>query len=152
MKNERGSRRRKIVAAQDNPHLLRSDGAHRDASRRDAPPSRNPADARSDPLRDSPADVLQLGDRRVMERLEELDDVVFEAIAGKTTAIQRLKKLWPEITGPLSPRLADESREAYCRHALQKWLDCTENGSARNPKLAVALMDVLSVLLGDVRR
>ncbi|MBA4018157.1 MAG: hypothetical protein C0483_13375 [Pirellula sp.] len=143
MKNERGRRRRKVVAPQELPHVLRSDGAHRE-----------PAAARggaqgTDELRDSPATTLQLGDPAVMERLEELDDVVFEAIAGKNSAIEQLQQLWPKVIGRLSPSLAEESREAYCRHALQKWLDCTENGNSRNPKLAVSLMDVLAVLLAQ---
>ncbi|MBL9081243.1 MAG: hypothetical protein JNK76_05525 [Planctomycetales bacterium] len=147
MKNSRGPRRRKTAADGKSTNLLRSDGAHREQ-----PTAKNPTDARADLLRDAPSDVLQLGDPRLMERLGELDDVVFEAIAGKSSAIARLRTLWPEIIAPLSHSLAEESREAYCRHALQKWLDCTENGASRNPKLAVTLMDVLSVLLGDIRR
>ena len=143
MKNERGRRRRKAAASQELPHVLRSDGAHRKpAAARSAVPA-------TEELRDSPATTLQLGDPAVMERLEELDDVVFEAIAGKNSAIEQLQRLWPTVIGRLSPGLAEESREAYCRHALQKWLDCTENGTARNPKLAVSLMDVLTVLLGQ---
>ena len=143
MKNERGRRRRKVVAPQELPHVLRSDGAHRE------PAAARGAVQATDELRDSPATTLQLGDPAVMERLEELDDVVFEAIAGKNSAIEQLQRLWPKVIGRLSPALAEESREAYCRHALQKWLDCTENGTSRNPKLAVSLMDVLAVLLGQ---
>lgn len=143
MKNERGRRRRKVVAPQELPHVLRSDGAHR------KPAAARGAVQATDDLRDSPSMSLQLGDSGVMESLEELDDVVFEAIAGKRSAIDRLKQLWPKLIERLSPCLAEESREAYCRHAMQKWLDCTENGSSRNPKLAVSLMDVLTVLLGQ---
>ncbi|MGC3969821.1 MAG: hypothetical protein QM775_21570 [Pirellulales bacterium] len=125
MKNPRGPRRRKSTTAAEPTHVIRSDGAHRESAG-----ARNQADERIDALRESPSEILQLGDPRLMERLEELDDVVFEAIAGKQSAISRLRSLWPEIVGPLSPALADESREAYCRHALQKWLDCTENGAS----------------------
>jgi len=33
------------------------------------------------------------------------------------------------------------------QHALNKWHECTEHGTARNPRLAVALLDVLCILV-----
>ncbi|MBL9091513.1 MAG: hypothetical protein JNL96_09835 [Planctomycetaceae bacterium] len=141
MKPERGPRRRRVSKDDEPRNVLRSDGSHaeRGSKSRAAP-------AAVDELRDSPAATLPLGDRALLERFEELDDVVFEAIAGKQSAVERLRKLWPAALGAVDRSLAEESRQAYMQHALNKWHECTEHGSARNPRLAVALLDVLCIL------
>jgi hypothetical protein len=116
--------------------LVRNDGAHRAANDKDD-------------LYDSPAYQLGAGDPHMLEKLGELDDVVFEAIAGRGTAIDRLRVLWSEALGLVGPDLVDESRQAYLRHAMAKWHECAEAEPTRNPRLAITLMDVLAVLLDD---
>jgi hypothetical protein len=100
-------------------------------------------------LFNSPADVLGCRDPAVLERLGELDDVVFEAIAGRTAALERLTTLWPEVLRLVGDPLVEESREAYIRHALNQWRQCAEAEPTRNPRLAVTLMDVLAILIAD---
>ncbi|MCE9605466.1 MAG: hypothetical protein K8U03_11260 [Planctomycetia bacterium] len=116
------------------PYLIRNDGAHRDA-------------AGGVELREAPAELLPLGNPQVLEKFEELDDLVFDAIAGRSQAVEQLRKAWPEALALVGPALVEESRDAYLQHALNKWLDCTEGGTAPSPKLAVTLMDVLTVLM-----
>lgn len=114
--------------------LVRSDGSHSRASIHDD-------------LYDSPAYELGCRDPRLLEKLGELDDIVFEAIAGRSAAVDRLQVLWPEVLMLVGPMLAEESREAYLRHAMSKWRECAEAESNRNPRLAVTLMDVLAILI-----
>jgi hypothetical protein len=49
----------------------------------------------------------------------------------------------------VGPELVEESRHAYLRHALLKWQECAAAEEKRNPRLAVTLMEVLSVLLEE---
>jgi hypothetical protein len=114
--------------------LVRSDGSHVRA-------------AVHDELYDSPAYELGCRDPLLLEKLGELDDVVFEAIAGRAAAVDRLQVLWPEVLSLVGPDLAEESREAYLRHAMSKWRECAEAEEHRNPRLAVTLMDVLAILI-----
>ncbi|HEY5312170.1 MAG TPA: hypothetical protein VIK18_06605 [Pirellulales bacterium] len=84
----------------------------------------------------------------IVERLEVLDDLVFEAIAGKSGALEQLRLLWPQTLKQLGPELLDESRSQYLRHAMNVWKDCLAAEEIRNPLLAVAAIDVINVLLG----
>src|SRR5689334_8207944 len=93
--------------------LVRNDGAHREA-----PPG--------DDLYDAPSYRIAGGDPHVLEKLGELDDVVFEAIAGRAAAVERLQTLWPEALAAVGPELVDESKQAYLRHAMAKWQECAE--------------------------
>lgn len=113
---------------------LRNDGSHREL------------DA-FDEMYDAPSSFLASGQPALVDKLSELDDVVFEAIAGRAAALDRLRTLWPQATSAVGPRLAEESREAYLRHAMAKWRECAEADANRNPRLAVTLMEVLAILL-----
>jgi hypothetical protein len=114
--------------------LVRADGSHVRA-------------AVHDDLHDSPSYELGCREPALLEKLGELDDVVFEAIAGRAAAVDRLLVLWPEVLMMVGPMLAEESREAYLRHAMNKWRECAEAEPNRNPRLAVTLMDVLAILI-----
>lgn len=122
----------------DRRPLVRNDGSHHASSKND--------DLQ---LYDSPAYELGCRDPAVLEKLGELDDVVFEAIAGRGAAVERLRSLWPEALRMVGDDLVNESREAYLHHALDKWHECAAAVDARNPKLAVTLMDVLAILLQE---
>lgn len=98
-------------------------------------------------LTEAPSRSLGLTDRAMLEKLGELDDVVFEAIAGRAAAVERLRTLWPEALTMVGLDLIDESRGAYLKHALVKWQECAGPDDTRNPRLAVTLMDVLAILV-----
>lgn len=126
-------------------YYVRKDGDHRDSGEpgvRAAPPP-----SAVDDLYDSPAFALGLSDPRVIERLGAIDDLVFEAIAGKQTALDDLRRQWAQVPELIGARLVEESRQAYLRHALSKWRECVDDEPTGNPRLAVTLMDVLDVLL-----
>lgn len=50
-------------------------------------------------------------------RMEELDDVVFDALEGDPTALDKTASLWHEVRGEVPLGLLDESREQYIRRA-----------------------------------
>jgi hypothetical protein len=84
-----------------------------------------------------------------VEQLGNLDDAVFEAIAGRTAALDGLKTLWPEIKAKLGPTLVEESREQYVRYALRVWRESLSGDELRNPAAAVAVVDVMSLLFDE---
>jgi hypothetical protein len=131
----RGIRKRRV--------LVRNDGSHRP----DEPQAATEASA-DEELYDAPAYALGLSDPHVLERLEQLDDAVFEAIAGKASGVDHLRRLWAEIPQIVGPPLVEESRQAYVLHALNKWNECNSAEEHRNPRLAVTLLDVIAVLVG----
>jgi hypothetical protein len=100
-------------------------------------------------LREDPSQVV--GDQCpvAIEKLEQLDDLVFETIAGKPGALDALRRLWPEVLAQVGPSLVEESREQYLRHALNVWKDCIDGDQIHNPSLALATMEVLCLLFGD---
>jgi hypothetical protein len=122
----------------DRRPMVRNDGSHHTSSQDD-----------DWELYDSPAYQLGCRNPAVLEKLGELDDVVFEAIAGRGAAVDRLRSLWPEVLRMVGDDLVAESREAYLRHAIEKWHECATADVLRNPKLAVTLMDVLAILLQE---
>lgn len=97
----------------------------------------------------SPSETLARKTPDALGQLELLDDTVFEAIAGKRQALDRLRTLWPQTLSMLGPEAVDESKEQYVRHALTVWHDCVEGETIRTPELAVAVMDVMTILLGE---
>lgn len=86
---------------------------------------------------------------QAIETLELLDDTVFEAIAAKPGAFDELKHLWPDVLARVGPGLVEESREVYLRHALRVWKECIDGDQIHNPVVALAALEVISLLLGD---
>jgi hypothetical protein len=85
----------------------------------------------------------------VLEKLEELDDLVYEAISGHPDTMEQLRVAWPKIAGELGETLLAESREQYLRYALSIWDECTDVNGIRNPMRAIQALDVLTLLFGD---
>jgi hypothetical protein len=83
------------------------------------------------------------------EQLGQLDDAVFEAIAGHAEALDGLRQLWPEIKAKLGTRLVDESRDQYVRYALRVWRESLAGAELRNPTAALAVIDVMSLLFDE---
>ncbi|MEM8864239.1 MAG: hypothetical protein AAGF31_01680 [Planctomycetota bacterium] len=59
----------------------------------------------------------ELIDRSDLERLEELDDVIFSALEGDAEALDRSAVLWRRLRHEAPPALVEESREQYVRQA-----------------------------------
>lgn len=98
-------------------------------------------------LATDPADVLGAVRPEAQARLELLDDTVFEAIAGKAEALDRLQSLWPQVLRELGPELVEESQLQYLRHALHVWRNYTDGeGDAAQASRA---LEVLCLLMDD---
>ncbi len=86
---------------------------------------------------------------RILEKLERLDDLVYEAISGQADSLEELRTVWPQILNELGDGLLVESREQYLRYALSIWEECADGDDIRNPARAIQALDVLSLLFGD---
>jgi hypothetical protein len=96
-----------------------------------------------------PSVTLAPDSPRVLERLEALDDAVFEGMAGSAEAIQRLGTLWPAVRAEVGDALLAESREHYLRFALSIWQECLDNNTVTDPTRAIHALDVLCVLFDE---
>jgi hypothetical protein len=125
----------------------RADGAHRNS---ETDPLSQAAPERAWPSTCDPAApsaALAAQCPLAVERLEQLDDAVFEAIAGRPQALEQFKVLWPSVVRELHPDLVEESRRQYLRHAMEMWNYCVEGDETRNPQIAITTMDVIQILL-----
>lgn len=140
----------RLVASDEevvNSSARRADAPHRHVAREQLAAVGSSA---LETLEMTPADVLGPQCPQAQALLEELDDAVFEAVAGKSSALASLRQLWPQTLAALGPELLRESKEQYLRHALGVWRHCLEGDELRNPQLAMSVLDVLDVLyLGD---
>jgi hypothetical protein len=84
-----------------------------------------------------------------LEKLELLDDLVYDSINGRPGAIEHLQALWPEVREEFGDELLAESREQYLRYALTIWEGCVDNDNIRNPIQAVQALDVLCLLFEE---
>jgi hypothetical protein len=98
--------------------------------------------------RHSPSSVMSIDSPAVLEQLEKLDDVVYNAINGDGRALDEVTRLWPQLAADLGPDKVEESREQYVRYSLSIWESFLDEG-LRDPNRAVASLHVLSVLFND---
>jgi len=106
----------------------------------------SPSATASQPALVAPSGTLAAGAPEALEMLEQLDDLVFEAIAGDQTALDELRSYWPQVLAELGDTLVAESREQYLRYALSVWEDGAEQDATRQPQRAVHALEVLTVL------
>ena len=85
-----------------------------------------------------------------MEKLEHLDDVVYEAINGKEAALEQLRTLLPEVLNELGEEMILESRAQYLRYALSIWEHGDGSAGLRTPSRAIQALDVLCLLFDEV--
>lgn len=94
--------------------------------------------------------LLAQSSPQVLDKLEQLDDIVYEAINGQQEAISRLQGVWPSLLAGLDEELVAESREQYLRYALSVWQECAESNGVRQSDRAIQALDVLCLLFDDV--
>lgn len=85
----------------------------------------------------------------VVEMLERLDDMVYDAMAGSTEAAEDLAIWWPEVLDRLGEKLVSESREHYLDHAMKVWRRCISDQKTRDPARAAIVLDVLCTLFDE---
>jgi hypothetical protein len=92
---------------------------------------------------------LGLFSPEILEKLEHLDDLVYEAISGQSGSMEQLRTAWPKLLDELGGDMLGESREQYLRYAMSIWEECAQDGEIRNPARAIQALDVLCLLFGD---
>ena len=98
----------------------------------------------------SPSKTLHPCSPRVLEMLERLDDVVYEAISGQADSLEEVETLWTQVLAELGEDLVAESRQQYLCYALRIWEECVSPHGIRNPARAAQALNVLCVLFNDV--
>ena len=99
----------------------------------------------------APSQFLHADSPEVESHLEALDDAVFAAIQGDSSAMDALRNVWPELRQHLGDPLLAESREQYIRYALSIWQEPARSGAPHDPARAVLALEVLCVLFDDWR-
>jgi len=97
----------------------------------------------------APSQSLEAASPEILEKLEHLDDVVYEALCGQETALRELQTLWPAVLADLGEDFLAESREQYLRYALAISEQCVSADGIRDPARAVQALDVLCLLFND---
>ncbi|MEN6449270.1 MAG: hypothetical protein ABFC96_02160 [Thermoguttaceae bacterium] len=92
---------------------------------------------------------LNLSQPEVLDRLERLDDLVYDSINGQPGVFEQLRTAWPELAEELGEESLAESREQYLRYALSIWEQCSTSDGLRHPARALQALDVLCLLFGD---
>ena len=80
--------------------------------------------------------------------LEELDDVIFDAVRGDAKALERAHALWPQVVRDIGWDLVEESREQYLRYAIDVTRQFQFDPST-NPERSIAALDIISLLTKD---
>jgi hypothetical protein len=105
----------------------------------------------NDPVRadtlpaDSPSHLLHADSDEVQLLLEELDDVIFQAIRGDQESLQLAHKLWPEVVKQIGWELVEESREQYLRYSTDL-ARRFEQDAVRDPQKALAAIEIIELL------
>jgi hypothetical protein len=86
--------------------------------------------------------------RETLDRLEQLDDLVFDTIGGRRPALEELTAIWPKLCAELPADVLAESREQYLNYAMKLWETCAGEDE-RDATWAAAALDVLCVLFND---
>lgn len=92
---------------------------------------------------------LDLSEHDVLEQLDQLDDAVFDAVAGVDDALGRLRELWPNIRSQLAPEIVDESRHQYVRLIVDRWTERLDSQGHLDGTTARPAMEVLRLLFSD---
>jgi GTPase-associated protein 1, N-terminal domain type 2 len=87
-------------------------------------------------------------DPAALEMLERLDDLVYDAIAGREKAFDELAQFWPQVLAAIEGEALVESREQYLRYALGLWTERNAEG-IQEPQRAMAALDVLCLLFPE---
>jgi hypothetical protein len=103
----------------------------------------------ADPSASPPSTALDPGSPEVLEKLEQLDDLVYESIGGRSATLEQLRELWPKVSAELGEPLLAESLEQYLRYALSIWDECSDGDGVRDPSRAIQALDVLCLLFGE---
>ena len=120
-------------------------GAHRKFAKTGQAEADGAAGDRASPRPRTHANPADLSPE-VLERLEHLDDVVFDAIAGNARALEELQLLWPQLRDQLGEEILAESREQYLRWALASLESRLDPQADYDPQRALQVVEVMCLL------
>jgi hypothetical protein len=100
-------------------------------------------------IEEEPAQVLARACPAALHSLRQTEDTIFEAMAGKAQALDRLVVLWPKLLTQLGPSRADAARERYLRYAMAVWRQLNTADELADPQRGLHAMEVVSLLFGQ---
>jgi hypothetical protein len=80
---------------------------------------------------------------QVLDRLEQLDDVIFAAIDGDPEALDAAAATWQCTLNELGWDTVEESRQQYLRCAKSAWEAARQNPEDRDPLAAIEIIGLL---------
>jgi hypothetical protein len=83
----------------------------------------------------------------LLEVLDQFDDAVFDALHADATAVNAATEMWTRLKPLLSDRAREETREKYLELAVETWQSCRDREPQTRPESAVALLDLITLLL-----
>ena len=128
------------MSGRNRQRLITHNSAHRLSDREANAPATRPSR-----LPDSPSGPA-------LDLLEQLDDVIFEALRGCTTSLAKAEHLWPKTVAYLGWEAVEESREQYLRYALDVTRPADESSDLtghglRTPEHSIVALEVIELLL-----
>ena len=108
------------------------------------PPSAELTTAFADTAPPLAADCLS--DSLVAEMIEHLAGLIEQVLQGEGNSLLEIEIIWPLVLSELSPEAALDCQADFVQFVLHEW-EAAEPGPDRNPHIAAAAVDVLSVLL-----
>jgi hypothetical protein len=95
----------------------------------------------------TPSDELSA---EAVSHLEELDDVIFAAIAGDQAALQASAAAWHRAVKTLGHDAVEETRRQYLRHAQSVWEELRHQ-SVQPPHKIFAAIEIIGLLVNSER-
>ena len=102
------------------------------------------------PRRTGPSQLLAVDHPEVREKLERLDDLVYDAMAGKEAAADELREYWPHVRVALGEELLAESCEQYLRYAMSLWDECIGPEGVRQSSRTARSLEILCLMFEQV--
>lgn len=83
---------------------------------------------------------------QAVERMQAVEDVIFESLAGKVNELEALPRLWHSLLAISSKSAAGELREAYLRFAIEMWRELGADNPDTRHRLAAPAMEIVGLI------
>ena len=97
-------------------------------------------------IAEEPALVLAERCPSALQTLQQLEDTIFEAMAGKAAALEELRPQWKRVLDLMGRTLAESAREQYLCYALAVWRQFSAGDDIGDPNRAANAMEVICLL------
>jgi hypothetical protein len=137
------------LAANSSDLWQRADGAHaqRGTSLRDA--LFLAGQTATLEIEEEPARTVGQACPKALDNLQRLEDAIFEAMAGKSEALEDLSPLWLTVLSQVGPACTEATREHYLRFALAVWRQLNQADDHQEASRSVQAMQVVGLLVGE---